>query len=359
MIEQEGDDQHEGYRQQQPGLDEELPHDAPLRSAHTAHHSNLAATGVAAYPEGAHHAQEDAEQGETRQGVLQAELVGDTALHGIVLAQLREFLQAVEIEVADGELRCHFLLETLFEGRYVHTRLQTDNKIVPPRHIRASIHFAVHGDNERIRLLVVAVLEVAEYTRYLQSILSLVDFLSHGIGRTEQALSQPFGDECLVFHLFRHLDVTTRTGILHAIGMKHIAAIGCHKAIRLGMYETFPFVQRGGIGIDLRTAPRVATRETLIAGDGPTLHLGLLAHDAGKACVGHQIHRVGSHVGVEVAVRLVVHADVYHVKPFGIVAPVDGTVGGQYIDRVDNSPKEETDDQQFQEYPAVLTTLVP
>ena len=76
---------------------------------------NLAATGVAAYPEGAHHAQEDAEQGETRQGVLQAELVGDTTLHGIVLAQLRKFLQAVEVEVAYRELRRHFLLETLLE----------------------------------------------------------------------------------------------------------------------------------------------------------------------------------------------------------------------------------------------------
>ena len=175
-------------------------------------------------------------------------------------------------------------------------------------------------------------LEVTEYTCYFQSVLALVDFLPHGIGRTEQALSQPFGDECLVLHLLRQADVTTRTDILHAIGMKHIAAIGCHKTIR---------------------------RETLIAGDGPTLHLGLLAYDAGKACVGHQIHRVGSHVGVEVAVRLVVHADVYHVKPFGIIPSVDGTVGSQYIDRVDNGPKKETDDQQFQEYPAVLTTLVP
>ena len=290
---------------------------------------------------------------------MQAELVGDTAFHGIGLAQLRKLLQAVEVEVAYRELRRHFLLETLLESRYVHTRLQTDDKIVPPRHILASVHFAVYGDNERIRLLVVAVLEVTEHARYLQRLVALVDFLPHGIGRTEQALGQPFGDECLVLHLFRHLDVTTRTGILHAIGMKHIAAIGCHKTISLGMYETFPFVQRGGIGIDLRTAPRVATRETLIAGDGPTLHLGLLAYDAGKACVGHQIHRVGSHVGVEVAVGLVVHADVYHVKPFGVIPSVDGTVGGQYIDRVDDGPKEETDDQQFQEYPAVLTTLVP
>ena len=75
--------------------------------------------------------------------------------------------------------------------------------------------------------------------------------------------------------------------------------------------------------------------------------------------ISHEVHRVGRHVGVVAAVRPVVSADVHHVQPFGVVAPGNGPVGGQYIDGVDDGPEEEAGNEQFEEYPRILATLVP
>ena len=356
---QEGNDQHESDRQQQPRLNKELAHNASLRSAHTAHQSDIAPAGIATYPEGAHHAEENAEQGEGGEGVLQTEFVGDATPHGIGFAQRGEVLQAVAIEVAHGELRLHLLPEALPEGGHVHARLQTEDEGISPRHVRTALHIGLHPDEERIGLLVVAVLEVAEHARHLQRLIALVHFLPHGVHGAEEALRQPLGDESLILGLCGQAEVTARAGILHAVSTEQVAAIHRHEFIPLGMYIAFILVQGGGVGKDLRAAPRAAVGEGHVAGDGPAVHLGQFADDACHALVSYEVHRVGRHVGVIAAVRPFIRANVHHVQPFGVIATGDGTIGGQYINRVDDGPEEEAGNEQFEEYPGVLATLVP
>ena len=119
----------------------------------------------------------------------------------------------------------------------------------------------MHFNDERIGLLVIAVLEVAEYAHHFQRFIAFIHFLPHGIRSAKETPRQPLGDERLATGLFGQAEVTARAGILHAVGAGQVAAIHRYELIPLGMDVAFPFVQGGGVGKNLRAAPRTAVRE--------------------------------------------------------------------------------------------------